>query len=91
MTHTYIQAIKQPTLHCLTRSVRRRAATSKRGYRKLEVLGLGLSGNPTSRKLRQTIRDKAGSSKTQLKGYSSGSVLAEVVDEHEFALLFINL
>src|SRR5260370_36843523 len=28
--HTYIQAIKQPTLHYLTRSVRRRAATSKR-------------------------------------------------------------
>jgi hypothetical protein len=23
VTHTYIQAIKQPTLHCLTRSVRR--------------------------------------------------------------------
>jgi hypothetical protein len=34
VTHTYIQAIKQPTLHYLTRSVRRRAATSKRGYRK---------------------------------------------------------
>ena len=29
MTHTYIQAIKQPTLGYLTRSVRRRAATSK--------------------------------------------------------------
>ena len=28
VTHTYIQAIKQPTLHYLTRSVRRRAATS---------------------------------------------------------------
>ena len=38
MTHTYIQAIKQPTLHCLTRSVRRRAATSKRTYRKSEVM-----------------------------------------------------
>src|SRR5262249_27069987 len=35
VTHTYIQAIKQPTLHYLTRSVRRRAATSKRAYRKL--------------------------------------------------------
>jgi len=23
VTHTYTQAIKQPTLHCLTRSVRR--------------------------------------------------------------------
>ncbi len=33
MTHTYTQAIKQPTLHYLTRSVRRRAATSKRCYR----------------------------------------------------------
>jgi len=33
MTHTYITTIDQPTLHCLTRSVRRRAATSKRGYR----------------------------------------------------------
>ena len=31
MTHTYIQAIKQPTLHYLTRSVRRRAATSYAG------------------------------------------------------------
>jgi hypothetical protein len=30
VTHTYIQAIKQPTLPYLTRSVRRRAATSKR-------------------------------------------------------------
>ncbi|MGB2901684.1 MAG: hypothetical protein WBB89_20680, partial [Candidatus Acidiferrum sp.] len=30
VTHTYIQAIKQQTLHYLTRSVRRRAATSKR-------------------------------------------------------------
>jgi hypothetical protein len=30
VTHTYTQAIKQPTLHYLTRSVRRRAATSKR-------------------------------------------------------------
>ncbi len=30
MTHIYIQTIKQPTLHYLTRSVRRRAATSKR-------------------------------------------------------------
>jgi len=28
VTHTYIQAIKQPTLGYLTRSVRRRAATS---------------------------------------------------------------
>ena len=35
VTHTYIQAIKQPTLHYLTRSVRRRAATSKRANRKL--------------------------------------------------------
>jgi hypothetical protein len=34
VTHTYIQAIKQPTLHYLTRSVRRRAATSKRRYRR---------------------------------------------------------
>jgi hypothetical protein len=32
VTHTYIQAIKQPTLGYLTRSVRRRAATSKRRY-----------------------------------------------------------
>jgi len=32
VTHTYIQAIKQTTLHYLTRSVRRRAATSKRPY-----------------------------------------------------------
>ena len=28
VTHTYIQAIKQPTLHHLTRSVRRWVATS---------------------------------------------------------------
>ena len=33
VTHTYIQAIKLPTLGYLTRSVRRRAATSKRDYR----------------------------------------------------------
>ena len=32
MTHTYITTIEQPTLHYLTRSVRRRAATSKRAY-----------------------------------------------------------
>ena len=30
MTHTYITTIEQPTLNYLTRSVRRRAATSKR-------------------------------------------------------------
>jgi len=30
------QAIKQPTLHYLTRSVRRRAATSKRGIGKVK-------------------------------------------------------
>jgi hypothetical protein len=36
VTHTYIQAIKQPTLGYLTRSVRRRAATSKRRNRKSE-------------------------------------------------------
>ncbi|MGB4785271.1 MAG: hypothetical protein WAQ77_11165, partial [Candidatus Acidiferrum sp.] len=38
VTHTYIQAIKQQTLHYLTRSVRRRAATSKRrcGKRKTD-------------------------------------------------------
>ena len=34
MTHIYIHSIKQPTLHYLTRSVRRRAATSKRGNRR---------------------------------------------------------
>jgi len=33
MTHTYIHTIKQPTLGYLTRSVRRRAATSKRENR----------------------------------------------------------
>ncbi|HWO36168.1 MAG TPA: hypothetical protein VNO32_45845, partial [Candidatus Acidoferrum sp.] len=33
VTHTYIQTIKQPTLHYLTRSVRRRAATSKPNIR----------------------------------------------------------
>jgi len=31
VTHTYIQPIKEPTLHYLTRSVRRRAATSYAG------------------------------------------------------------
>jgi len=35
MTHTYITTIEQPTLHYLTRSVRRRAATSKRANWKL--------------------------------------------------------
>jgi type IV pilus assembly protein PilA len=39
VTHTYIQAIEQPTLHYLTRSVRRRAATSKRTNRALEHPG----------------------------------------------------
>jgi hypothetical protein len=29
VTHTYIQAMKKPTLHYLTRSVRRRAASFK--------------------------------------------------------------
>src|SRR5438067_2475095 len=38
VTHTYIKAIKQPTLHYLTRSVRRRAAASKRDFRKLAPL-----------------------------------------------------
>jgi hypothetical protein len=33
VTHTYIQAIKQPTFGYLTRSVRRRVATSKRRNR----------------------------------------------------------
>jgi len=27
VTHTYITSVAQPTLHCLTRSVRRRAAS----------------------------------------------------------------
>jgi len=45
VTHTYIQAIKHPTLHYLTRSVRRRAATSKRRYRKSEAI-LHRSGYP---------------------------------------------
>ena len=40
MTRTYIQAIKQPTLGYLTRSVRRRAATSKRGCRRRTILAL---------------------------------------------------
>ncbi len=48
MTHTYITTIEQPTLHYFTRSVRRRAATSKRGNRKLEVLALDLSGYLTN-------------------------------------------
>ena len=39
MTHIYIQAIKQPTLRYLTRSVRRRAATFKRAYRTRVRLG----------------------------------------------------
>jgi hypothetical protein len=33
VTHIYIKPIEQPTLHYLTRSVRRRAATSKRRNR----------------------------------------------------------
>jgi uncharacterized protein DUF4386 len=39
VTHTYVQAIKQPTLHYLTRSVRRRAATSnaKAGQRRIST------------------------------------------------------
>jgi hypothetical protein len=36
VTQNLSQAIKQPTLSYLTRSVRRRAATSKRGYRTSE-------------------------------------------------------
>src|SRR6516164_10048756 len=48
VTHTYIQAIKQPTLHYLTRSVRRQAATSKRrnrrsGFRRKEFTGFRAS------------------------------------------------
>jgi hypothetical protein len=48
MTHTYITTIEQPTLHYLTRSVRRRAATSKRAsvYRADQLSdGLKLAGN----------------------------------------------
>ncbi len=44
MTPTYTQAIKQPTLHYLTRSVRRRAATSKRASSDQPIAG----GKPTS-------------------------------------------
>src|SRR5262250_3838933 len=43
VTHTYIQAIKQPTLGHLTRSVRRRAATSKRANRLVEFCTWQLS------------------------------------------------
>ena len=39
MTHIYIQAIKQPTLHYLTRSVRRQAATSKHDLSRLKIVG----------------------------------------------------
>ena len=35
MTHTYITLVEQPTLPCLTRSVRRRAASFKSASRKL--------------------------------------------------------
>jgi hypothetical protein len=45
MTHTYIQAIKQPTLHYLTRSVRRRAATFKRAFRRSDPLGIPIRGH----------------------------------------------
>jgi hypothetical protein len=45
------QTIKQPTLHYLTRSVRRRAATSKRRNRKSEVLVRDLYGNSIYRDL----------------------------------------
>jgi len=37
VTQNLSQAIEQPTLHYLTRSVRRRAATSKRGNRPFEL------------------------------------------------------
>src|SRR5258708_34440191 len=37
VTHIYIKPIEQPTLHYLTRSVRRRAATSKRRNRTCTV------------------------------------------------------
>ena len=46
MTHTYITTIDQPTLHYLTRSVRRRAATSKRRNRPSEVLERNIKGRP---------------------------------------------
>src|SRR5947199_9072983 len=37
VTHTYTRAIKQPTLHYLTRSVRRAAATCKQRLRTSEI------------------------------------------------------
>ena len=39
VTHTYIKTAWQSLLRSLTRSVRRRAATSKRGYRRSENPG----------------------------------------------------
>ena len=52
MTHIYIKPIEQPTLHYLTRSVRRRAATSKRANRKSSLARLTL---PATQLLRHLV------------------------------------
>src|SRR2546429_371077 len=52
VTHTYTRAIKQPTLHYLTRSVRRAAATCKQRLRTSEICrgnGPATSEYPTIR------------------------------------------
>src|ERR1700690_655564 len=48
VTQNLSQAIKQQTLHYLTRSVRRRAATSKRGYRPSGFGSKHFSDKPTT-------------------------------------------
>src|SRR5207244_12814291 len=49
VTHTYTRAIKQPTLHYLTRSVRRAAATCKQRLRTSAIrCGIGGIGQATS-------------------------------------------
>src|SRR5258708_37984509 len=47
VTHTYIKTAWQSLLRSLMRSVRRRAATSKRANRTSQVMVRNLSGNPT--------------------------------------------
>src|SRR5207253_6352973 len=52
VTHTYTRAIKQPTLHYLTRSVRRAAATCKLTNRKSRIAKKHMSGFATTQEFR---------------------------------------
>ena len=79
MTHTYIQAIKQSTFGCLTRSVRRRAATSKRRNLPSSHWNRLLVGTCLSRGLGRQAYVRKSSFKDHFEFYDVGTQYAGTI------------